>query len=197
MRVTILVAAAVVATAAQASSGAPVTSCTVVHDAAADVTTADASHEAVPDTHVDVRDVTFRASGSRLLVDVAVTQLVEQRRGSWQVVFTGGRHRLAVTADLGIWVNAGNGSSGRTFRAGVVGQRATEVDGTFDYATGRITITVPFAVLGIKRGTPLSHFSVEARETFVNLAPSPAPATEAGVVDVATSSRTYAVGSAC
>jgi hypothetical protein len=175
--------------------------CTVLTDPAADVQAGGAAQTAVlPDGHLDVRAVTVETTKTGLTVTIADTALNAQRYGSWTLTFRSGRTGLFVTANVGEWLNVGDGGVAHGFRAGVSGRRPATVTGVFDYAQSRILVVVPRKAFGAAlpaRGATLSSFAVTARERFADLAPQGIAVGAVELVDQGASATTYAVGSSC
>jgi hypothetical protein len=151
--------------------------CTALTDDTWDVGPADATAETVPDLHLDLLDVTMRATSAALVVVVRDQALDSLRRGRWTVEFAVRGTRMYVTADLGAWEDmsgAGGGDGTVTYRAGFVGGPERGISGKFDYALSTVTLTVPYATYrGVLRPTSLlRNVQAESRETFLVTPPS-------------------------
>jgi len=154
-----------------AVAGASSGGCTVLTDAAGDVRVdAAPGSDALPDGHVDLRDVRLVSTGNQLVVAIHVTDLTQYRTGRWTLTFRRGAQQLFVRGERGpVDVNIGTAVGGGS-RAGIAGSRGQRASAVFDEAADVVRITAPAAAFGARslRGASLSDFHAEAREVLVN-----------------------------
>jgi hypothetical protein len=168
--------------------------CTVLTDAAMDVTLN--GQAPVADGHLDLDTVSVKRRGSVLTFTISDAQLDPARQGEWRLTFRSGASRLLVGAGHGMWVNAGNYEGMFGFRAGMQGHRLSAVQGTFDYARSEIRVSVPFAALGIAPGARLTSFAAEAKEVFLHTGTGVA-GQDVQLVDRASSQKAYDTAAGC
>lgn len=131
----------------------------------------------LPDDHLDIVQVTMRATPATLVLTVRDTLLDSNRRGRWTVEFAVNGTRMYAAGDRGPWEDmSGTRSADGTigFHAGLVGGPARGITGKFDWAASTLTMTVPYAIFGgaLRPTSLLRNVQAESRETFLVAAPS-------------------------
>jgi hypothetical protein len=140
----------------------------------------------VPDDHLDLVEVTVRATPATLVLTVRDSLLDTRRRGRWTVEFAVNGTRMYATANLGSWADiSGTGGADGTvgFRAGLVGGPARGITGKFDWPASTLTMTVPYTTYGgaLAPASLLRNVQAESRETFLV---SPTAGAKATAVDL-------------